>query len=233
MKKPVIALLGGVIALAGLAEAQTVRICFGTTTNVRNSVGGTRNANSLLNTKFSTLQQAFGESRSATGVTFTRPGHFSSTYNNRRQTASTQIRRLRSGSELRGFRNHRDRNNADLAQLYCDWTNTSVKGVGQLPGFASVVLNSVLSVNSGSTPQRATHIHEVGHTMNATHGAGFCLARNERTIMEPNSSSCRRSTRVLYFSDDRRRKNGNRLGNRSNDNRGRIQARARTTSRQR
>ena len=230
MKIKTLAMIGGMIALAGLAEAQTVRICFATTPGVRNSVGGNSNANTLLNTKYSSLRQAHGGNNSATGITFTRPGHFRTSYNNQNQRAATQQNRLVNGPQLGDFRRYRDNTNSDLGQLYCDWNTLNVLGMANQPGWASSARRAVLSVNGSTIGMAITHIHEAGHSMNANHGNGFCLSNNNRTLMESGSTCRFRYT--LFFSDDRRRGGGVRLGNRSNDNRGRVQRRAPTTARQ-
>ena len=230
MKIRTVALIGGMIAMAGLAEAQwTVRVCFGVTPGVRNSVGGTGNARSLLNTKYSNLRRAHDNNNSATGVSFTRPGHFNSGYNQVNHTAATQLRRLNRENQLSDFRNYRNRTNSDLGQLFCDWTNLGVLGVANQPGWASVCRRAVLTVNATNRGSGITHIHEFGHSMNASHGHGFCLNNNRRTLMRTGSCS---QTFTLFFSDDRRRGGGRRLGDRTHDNRGRIQTRAPITQRQ-
>ena len=231
MKKPILTLVGSLLALSGLSEAQTtIRAVYGTTTGVRNSVGGTNNTNSLLNTKFSGLRSS--DSNSNTGVRWTRSSHFSATYNNQNQTAATQLTRLRTGGQLSGFRNFRNNSNADLAQLFCDWTNGGILGLANQPGWPSICRRNVLSVNSGNGPTRWTHVHETGHSMNASHGHGFCInGLSQRTLMEPNGSSCNAFRRVNYFSARTRSKNNRRLGNNSNQNRERIRSRRRAASR--
>ena len=231
MKIQALAIIGAMIAMAGVAQAQwTVRVCFGTTPGVRNSVGGTNNARSLLNTKYSNLRRAHDGNNSATGVSFTRPGHFNSNYNQQRHTSATQIARLNREQQLADFRNYRNRTNSDLAQLYCDWTNLGILGVANQPGWASVCRRAVLTVNATTRGAGITHIHEFGHSMNASHEHGFCLNNNTRTLMRV-GGGCR-NINTLFFSDDRRRGSGRRLGDRTHDNRGRIQARAPITQRQ-
>ena len=54
MKKSTLTLLGCLVALSGVAQAQriaTIEIYLSTTTGVRNSVGGTSNSRTLLNVK--------------------------------------------------------------------------------------------------------------------------------------------------------------------------------------
>ena len=234
MKIHTLALISGVVLFAGLAEGQTrrtIRINFGYTRGVRNSVGGTSNTRSLLNTKLSSLQTVHSNGRSNTGITFSRPAHFEVGNNNQNQTANTQLSRLNGGNQFSDMRANRNRTSSDLVQMYCDWTNGGVLGIAQLPGFANLCRRNVLTINGGTTAARLTHAHEVGHNLNAPHSHGFCLSNGQRTVMEPNNGSCSRGRRIFYHSSATRSIGNTRLGNNSNQNRERIISRAGATSR--
>ena len=231
MKKSTLTLLGCLVALSGVAQAQriaTIEIYLSTTTGVRNSVGGTSNSRTLLNVKYDLMRDA--EARSIGNINWRRSSHRNTTYNSRNQTSSTQLTRLLSGSQLSGFRSHRDQQNADVGQLFCDWTDSAI-GLAFRPGWASICRREVLSVNSGSSPAVWTSAHEFGHSMAATHERGFCMTQDRRTIMETNGGSCGDRRRIGYFSSTRRL-NGSRLGNANNNNRSLIRAQAPWTQRQ-
>ena len=172
MKKSTLALIGYLVALSGLAQAQriaTIEIAYTTTTGVRNSVGGTSNSRSLLNTKYDFMRDA--EARSVGNINWRISGHFNATYDEQNQTAGTQLDRIINGSEFNGFRRHRDQQNGDMGQVFCDWTNGSVAGGSTQPGWASVCRREVLTINSGTSFMVWTSTHEHGHSMNANHEA--------------------------------------------------------------
>ena len=234
MKKTLLTITMLTIGLAPLLQAQrTIRIIFGTTTNVRNSHGGNSNANSLLSSKSGQLRDS--DRNTNTGINWTRPSHFRATYNSRNQTAATQLNRLRTHSGLRGFRNRRDSTNSDLIQLFCDWTNLGVAGIAQQPGAFGIVRNTFLGVINTRNAGGVTHVHEIGHNMNASHGQGHCYGPNRRSIMLPVSSSCGPSNgnyRNVYSSPTRFFE-GSRTGNNSNNNRTRIRNRRSAAANQR
>ena len=231
MKKCILALTGSIVALSGLTQAQriaTIEIAYTTTTGVRNSVGGTSNSRSLLNTKYDFMRDA--EARSVGNINWRISGHFNATYDEQDQTSTTQLNRLFFGSQFNGFRRHRDQQNGDMAQVFCDWTDSAI-GLAFRPGWASICRREVLSVNSGSSPAVWTSTHEHGHNMNATHEQGHCMARlAARTIMEPNGSSCSSNQRIGYFSSPNTVVDGRVIGNSTNDNRDRIRTRAPITA---
>ena len=73
--------------------------------------------------------------------------------------------------------------------------------------------------------------HEHGHSMNASHEEGHCMARlAARTIMEPNGSSCSSNQRIGYFNSPNTVVDGRVIGNSTNDNRDRIRTRAPITA---
>ena len=233
MKKPTLALIGCLVALSGLARAQTIahiEIAYTTTTGVRNSVGGSSNARSLLLLKYDLLRDA--EARSVGNIRWRVSGQFDATYDEQDQTAITQLNRLLDGSEFNGFRRHRDQQNGDLGQVYCDWTNLGVLGIAFQPGWASICRRAVLTANTGNSGATNASTHECGHSMNADHANGHCMSRlNARTIMEDNSG-CPTNERIFYFSSPNTTVDGRVIGNSSNQNRERIRARAPTTAAQ-
>lgn len=234
MKKCILALTGSIVALSGLTQAQriaTIEIAYTTTTGVHNSVGGTSNSRSLLNTKYDFMRDA--EARSVGNINWRISGHFNATYDEQDQTSTTQLNRLFFGSQFNGFRRHRDQQNGDMAQVFCDWTDTGILGLAFRPGWASVCRRPILTINSGTSPSVWTSTHEHGHNMNATHEQGHCMARlNARTIMEPNNGSCSQRPRIGYFSSPTTSVDGRVIGNSSNDNRSVIRAQAPTTAAQ-
>ena len=218
------------VGLAPLVYAQTtIRVIFATTTNVRNSNGGTSNARSLLSSKYGLLRDS--DSNTNTGIRWTRPSHFNATYNARNVTAQTQLTRLRTGSQLGGFRNERDRRNADLAQLYCDWTNGSLLGLANQPAAFSVVRNNTLGILNTRLGGGIAGVHEIGHNMNATHGQGHCYANNRRTLMHLGGCGPANGNFRNVFSSPTRFFEGSRTGNNSNNNRTRVRNRRGAASR--
>ena len=225
-----IAMLTAALTPALHSQTRTIRIIFGTTPNVRNSHGGTSNVNADIQTKY--RQIIDNHDNSATSIRWRRSDTFNATYNNRNQTAGTQLSRLGTGSQLSGFRRARNRADADLAQLYCDWTNGNVAGGATQPGEFSVVRNNTLSTFSNRTNLGTAHIHEVGHNLNGSHGQGYCFSNNRHTIMEV--GSCVGASRRLVFSSNTRRLGGNsgaRIGNNSHNNRTRVRNRRTAASR--
>ena len=235
MKKTLLTVTMLTVALTPLLQAQrTIRIIFGTTTGVRNDHGGNSNTNSLLSTKFGQVRDS--NNNSSTGINWTRPSHFRATYNSRNQTAATQLNRLRTGSQLRGFRNRRDDTNSDIMQLYCDWSNLGTAGLWTQPGAFSVVRNSFLSSLNNRNFGGRVHIHEVGHNMNATHGQGHCYANNSRrTLMIPTTESCGAANGNYrhVFSSSTRSFQGHRTGKSNTNNRSRIRSRRNAAANQR
>ena len=219
-----------VMGLTPLLHSQTtIRIIFGTTTNVRNSYGGTSNTNSMLSAKYAQLRDS--DRNSNTGIRWRRGDHFSATYNDRNQTAATQLNRLRTSSNLRGFRNARDNASADLAQLYCDWTNGGVLGIANQPGAFSCVRNNILGVMNTNRGGGIAHIHEVGHSLNANHAQGHCFGNNRRTLMHGGSCGPSNGNYRNVFSSPIRRFENVFTGNNSNNNRQRIRDRRGPASR--
>lgn len=230
MKKPILIAVVFVMGITPLLHSQTtIRVIFGSTTNVRNSYGGTSNTNSMLSAKFSNLRSS--DSNSNTGIRWTRSSHFSATYNDRNQTASTQLNRLNTSSRLSGFRNSRNRTNADLGQLYCDWTNGGILGFANQPGAFSVVRNAVLGVMNTTLAGGIATVHEFGHSMNANHGQGHCFGNNRRTLMHGGGCGPSNGNYRNVFSSPIRRFENVITGNNSNNNRQRIRNRRGAASR--
>ena len=224
MKKILLAATVLTVGLAPLLQAQrTIRIIYGSTTNVRNSHGGNSNTNSLLSSKSGQLRDS--DRNTNTGINWTRPSHFRATYNNRNQTAATQLNRVRTHSGLGGFRNRRDSTNSDLAQLFCDWTNAGVLGAANQPGAFSVMRNNTLGVLSVNRGAGIAHVHETAHNMNANHAHGHCYSGNRRTAMYTAGGCGGSSAYRNVFSSPTRFFEGRVTGNNSNNNRTRIRNR--------
>lgn len=231
MKINTLAKMAFLLALtAPMSDAQTITLMYATTPTTRSTNGGTRNTNALLNTKFADQGRVTSRSN-LDDIVWERATNFETTYNNERQTSGTQLRRLETNRALRSLRDFRDERNADVLQLWCNWTNTSVGGQARRPGGVSVMRRTLLSVTFGNT--RWVSAHEVGHNLNAIHSHGFCYDRNRRrTIMETGSGSCGSASLQGVFSSTTERFGGFRTGNASNQNRERVEAQADATSRQ-
>jgi hypothetical protein len=224
-----LAMCGLLLAAASTHAADVaITIMYATTPSVRSAWGGSSNTNSKITAQFGRMQTT--HSNSTTEVAWTKVDNFEPTYDQSNVSVSTQLTRLQSGSELAGTRGARDDRQADLVQLVCEWTTSGVAGMADLPGWASVVHRTSFASTSGANSM--TPSHEVGHNLNATHDHGFCIASlNQRTIMEPNSSTeCSSSTRINWFSSNSVQKDAVSIGNSTNKNRERVRAQSSTAA---
>jgi hypothetical protein len=218
-----LAMCGFLLATASAHAADVaISIMYVTTPGVRSAWGGSSNTNSKITTQFGLLKTT--HTNSQTEVKWTKTDNHEATYDSSDVTSITQRNRLISGGELEGTRATRNNRNADMVQMVCEWTDTGIAGVAQLPGWASVVNRTSFASTSGANSLTASH--EVGHCLNAEHGHGFCISSpKERTIMEKNSDSpCSTSTRINWFSSKTIKKNGVTIGDNSNQNRERVRA---------
>jgi hypothetical protein len=221
--------------LTGLATAaETVKIAYAYTSSVSSYYGGDDNTKSKINSKHSTTTTL--HSNSATGVTFVKgPSYKATAYTATNVTSADALTNLRNHANLQGARDTRNSSNSDLMQLFCDWTDSGMIGLANVPGWASIIRKQTL----GGTSSYATIVsgHEIGHNMNALHTIAHCLnVPQKKTVMGTTEVSCTSYSIINYFSSSSRTyyfgNNGAApLGDRTHNNRERVISQAPTTAR--
>jgi hypothetical protein len=224
-----LAMCGLLLATASSHAANVaISIMYATTPSVRSTWGGSSNTNSKIAAQFNRLKT--NHSNSTTEVAWTKTSNHEAIYDESDVTASTQLDRLESGSQLVATRDKRDALKADLVQLVCEWTDTTIAGKARIAGWCSIVRKDVFASTSGAGSMTASH--EVGHNLNAVHDHGFCISSiKQRTIMEPNDSEeCSSFSRINYFSSSSVAPRGVVLGDSTHKNRERVRAQRSTAA---
>jgi hypothetical protein len=199
-----------------------ISIMYATTPSVRSTWGGSSNTNSKIAAQFNLLKT--NHSNSTTEVAWTKTSNHEAIYDESDVTASTQLGRLASGSQLVATRDKRDTLKADLVQLICNWSDKLIAGRGSIAGWASIARVDVFARTSGVASMTASH--EVGHNLNALHQHGFCIdSVKQRTIMVPNDyQACSSSSPINYFSSSSVKARGIVVGDTTHNNRERVRA---------
>lgn len=214
--------------LSGSAfSIEKVRIMYAYTKNAASAFGGSKKISSRINTQFAQTERAF-ERNTHKGklVNLIRGAKFKTKYNST-VSADEQVVRLSKDKRLADVRRRRNRDKADLCQLYCR-ISAGYAGYAEQIGAYSSVRFSNLRVNSGDNAY--TSAHEIGHNFGAHHHIAYCLGSRERTLMTI-PEGCKGKRRILYFSHPIAKKSKHRLGSRYANNTSRVLRNKRKLSR--